>query len=116
MDRLAESPVAEGSETVGRPTVSVIVPVYNAERYLARCIDSVVRQTYDVWELVCVDDGSSDGSLEVCLRYQRAYPDKIVVAHQENQGSRQPGTGGFGSPRESTWRFWTTMTIWTQTI
>ena len=46
-------------------TISVIVPVYNTERYLRRCLDSIARQTYADWEALCVDDGSTDGSLAI---------------------------------------------------
>ncbi|GFI43477.1 putative glycosyltransferase EpsH [Lachnospiraceae bacterium] len=65
--------------------ISVIVPVYNAEEYLKNCIMSVVRQTYGNWELILVDDGSSDGSLSIAdLAAEK--DERIRVIHQKNAG------------------------------
>ncbi|MGE5335587.1 MAG: glycosyltransferase family 2 protein [Nitrososphaerota archaeon] len=66
------------------PQVSVIVPVYNGEKYVAAAIDSVRAQTCDEWELVVVDDGSTDGTAAVLARHAR--DPRIRVCHQENQG------------------------------
>ena len=52
----------EKMEKNGSPKISVIVPVYNTARYLARCLDSIAAQTFPDWECVCVDDGSTDES------------------------------------------------------
>ena len=52
------------------PLVSIVIPVYNGEKYLAECLDSVFAQTYSNWELVIINDGSSDGTENVILRYQ----------------------------------------------
>lgn len=65
--------------------IFVLVPVYNVEAYLERCIDSIINQTYTNWELVLVDDGSPDGSGAICDRYAAEY-DNITVIHQENGG------------------------------
>lgn len=66
--------------------ISVIIPVYNAAPHLAACLDSVLAQTYADIELLLVDDGSTDGSLEVCNDY--ACKDaRVTVIHQENQGA-----------------------------
>jgi glycosyltransferase len=51
------------------PTISVIIPVYNAENYVGRCIESVQAQTYNNWQMILVDDGSKDKSLEICQKY-----------------------------------------------
>lgn len=65
--------------------VSVIIPVYNVEMYLDRCITSVINQTYTELEIVLVDDGSADGSLKICEYYAKT-DERIVVIHQENKG------------------------------
>lgn len=65
--------------------VSVVVPIYNVEQYLERCIDSVLRQTYSNLEIILVDDGSTDNSGSICDKY--ALEDKrIVVLHKVNGG------------------------------
>ena len=67
------------------PLISVIIPVYNVEKYLRRCLDSVIAQTYQNLEIICVDDGSVDESGKICDQY--AVRDaRIKVIHQENQG------------------------------
>lgn len=65
--------------------ISVIIPVYNVERYLNQCIDSVVSQTYHNLEIILVDDGSSDNSGEICDKYA-AKDNRIVVIHKTNGG------------------------------
>ena len=68
------------------PLVSVLIPVYNAERYLARCLDSVLHQTYKNVQVVVVDDGSRDGSAAMLDAYAELYP-QVLVEHQENAGA-----------------------------
>ena len=65
--------------------VSVIVPVYNAADYLERCLDSVISQSFSSFELILINDGSVDGSGEICDRYAAADP-RIRVFHQPNGG------------------------------
>ena len=65
--------------------LSVIVPIYNVEKYLPKCIDSILAQNYSEIEVILVDDGSPDGCPEICDNY--AEKDKrIVVIHQKNLG------------------------------
>lgn len=66
--------------------ISVIVPVYNVKAYLPKCLDSILSQDFDSYEIVIVDDGSTDGSGEVADQYASRHFDKIRVLHQENQG------------------------------
>lgn len=65
--------------------ISVIVPVYNVKDYLDQCIQSIVSQTYSQFECILVDDGSNDGSGEICDSWQQK-DSRIIVVHQENQG------------------------------
>ena len=65
--------------------VSVVIPVYNVEKYLKECIDSVIRQTYTNWELILIDDGSCDKSGEICDEFSNR-DSRIHVLHQINQG------------------------------
>ena len=65
--------------------LSIIIPVFNSEKYLHRCINSVVAQDYKDFEIVLVDDGSTDGSGNICDEYAVA-DGRIHVVHQENAG------------------------------
>ena len=67
------------------PTISVVVPIYNTEKYLPRCIDCILAQTFTDFELILVDDGSPDNSGAICDEYA-AKDSRIYVIHQENQG------------------------------
>ena len=70
---------------VSRDKVSVIVPVYNVRDYLEECINSIVSQTYKKLEIILIDDGSTDGSSDICDKY--AVEDRrIKVIHKENGG------------------------------
>lgn len=66
--------------------ISVVIPVYNASRYLRRVIDSVLAQTYKDFELILVDDGSKDDSLDICNEYKKR-DDRIIVISKENGGT-----------------------------
>ena len=65
--------------------ISVIVPVYNVESYIAECIESIQNQTYMNLEIILVNDGSTDASGDICDQYA-AYDERIKVIHQENGG------------------------------
>ena len=64
---------------------SVVLPIYNVEKYLSRCIDSLIRQSYSNIEILLVDDGSKDESLSICKEYE-AKDSRIHVFHKENEG------------------------------
>ena len=68
------------------PTVSVVIPVYNAEDYLGQCLDSVLLQSLQDIEVICVDDGSTDGSLSILQMYAM-FDERIKVIQQENSGA-----------------------------
>ena len=65
--------------------ISIIVPVYNAEKYIGTCIDSILKQTYQNFELLLINDGSSDNSLEVLNQYSKK-DKRIRVIDQKNIG------------------------------
>lgn len=65
--------------------ISVIVPVYNVENYLCKCVDSIINQTYNNLEIILVDDGSTDGSASICDEYVLK-DSRVKVIHKENGG------------------------------
>lgn len=67
------------------PRISVIVPVYNAEKYLRVCIESILNQTFEDFELILIDDGSSDASKDICYEYMKL-DNRINLIEQLNQG------------------------------
>ncbi len=76
------------------PTISVIIPVYNVEKYLTECVESVLRQTCKDYEVILVDDGSSDSSGELCDRIQ-GENDRVSVIHQANAGLSAARNSGY---------------------
>ena len=68
------------------PKISIIIPVYNAERYIRRCLDSVLRQTFQDFQVILVNDGSKDNSLSLCEEY-RDKDSRFVVLDKENGGA-----------------------------
>ena len=68
-----------------KPLISVIVPVYNVEEYVERCIRSILEQSYSNMEIILVDDGSTDNSSKICDLYAKK-DNRIVVLHKENGG------------------------------
>ncbi len=66
--------------------LSVVIPVYNAEATLPRCLDSIISQGAEGVEIICVNDGSKDGSLDVLRQYEQRYPQLVRVIDQRNQG------------------------------
>lgn len=66
--------------------ISIIVPVYNAEHYIKRCLLSILNQSYSNWECILVDDGSTDASPKLCDEFATKSGDRIKVMHKENEG------------------------------
>ncbi len=67
------------------PAISVIIPIYNVEKYLRRCLDSVLNQTFSDWQAICVNDGSPDGSAAILSEYA-ARDKRFIVVDKENGG------------------------------
>lgn len=76
----------EGKNEIICERISVIVPIYNTEKYLARCIESILCQTYTNLEIILVDDGSTDKSGDICDFYARK-DNRVKVVHKENGGA-----------------------------
>lgn len=77
-----------------QPLVSIIVPVYNVDQYLCKCIDSLINQTYRDIEIVLIDDGSKDSSCIICDEYARN-DNRVIVIHKKNEGVAQARIDGF---------------------
>ena len=75
--------------------VSFLVPVYNTEKYLERCLDSLLQQTGCDFEIVLLDDGSTDSSSAICDRYAAQHPHIVRVIHKENEGLLMTRRRGF---------------------
>lgn len=69
-----------------RPLISVVVPVFNCEKYIRTCLDSVLDQTFQDYEIIIVDDGSTDNSQNICLKYVTKYPERVEYSYQANKG------------------------------
>lgn len=77
--------MTRNNEPTSTPTISILCPAYNVDKYLAECIESVIAQTFTDWELIIVNDGSTDNTCGICDKY--ALKDsRIKVIHQLNQG------------------------------
>lgn len=75
------------------PMISIIIPIYNSEQYLNRCIDSILDQTYHNLEIILVNDGSKDNSAQICDDYMVRDP-RVVVIHKQNQGVSKARSSG----------------------
>lgn len=78
--------------------VSVIIPVYQAENYLTYCVESILNQTYENFEILLVDDGSEDGSSKLCDMYSQKYSNVFCI-HQKNQGVSKARNQGIDNAR-----------------
>ena len=67
--------------------ISILVPVYKVEKYLERCLDSILAQTFTDWECILIDDGSPDNSGKICDEYAKKDERFVVLHHESNKGS-----------------------------
>ena len=77
-----------------QPKISIIIPMYNVEKYLHRCLDSVLNQTFKNWQAICVDDGSPDKSGDIAEEYAKK-DKRFIVVHKENGGLSDARNAGF---------------------
>lgn len=82
------------------PLISVIIPIYNVEQYLKRCVESLRHQTYSNLEIILVDDGSPDSCGKICDDYQKA-DNRIKVIHKKNGGLSDARNVGIGMAQAS---------------
>ena len=68
-----------------KPLFSIIVPVYNASKYLKKCVDTIISQTYENIEVILIDDGSTDNSGKICDQYS-INDKRVKVIHKKNEG------------------------------
>jgi len=74
--------------------ISIIIPVYNVEKYLDACLDSVIHQTHQDIEIILINDGSTDGSLQICEKYKNS-DNRILLTDKENNGLAEARNSGF---------------------
>ena len=73
-----------------KPMATIIIPVYNAQAYLEKCLDSALQQTYDNYEIICVNDQSPDDSQRILEEYGKKYSEKLhYICNEENIGQGQ---------------------------
>ena len=77
--------IAEKKNTESMGKISVIIPIYNAENYLNRCLESIIQQTYKDLEVILIDDGSKDNSGKICDEYKNK-DNRLIVIHKKNGG------------------------------
>ncbi len=69
-----------------QPKISIIIPIYNAERHIGQCLDSVVNQTYKNLEIICINDGSTDDTASILNEYKEK-DKRIILINQNNMGN-----------------------------
>ena len=93
------------------PKISVIVPVYNVAPYVGECLSSLVHQTFTDFEIIAVNDGSTDGSLAVLREFERSYP-MVHVIDQPNSGVSRARQAVWLRQKASSSPLWTVTTMW----
>ena len=76
-----------------QPKISIVIPVYNVGQYLCQCLDSIITQTIQDYEVILVDDGSTDESPSICDKYAEKNK-RFTVIHQKNEGSAKARNTG----------------------
>ena len=89
-----------GEKIMEKDLVSIVMPCYNGKRFIGESIESVINQTYPKWELLIVDDGSTDDSINVIKHYQT--DKRIKLIRQSNSGSAAARTMGFVDQKANT--------------
>lgn len=75
--------------------ISVVIPAYNVEKYIKECLDSILNQTFQDFEIIIVNDGSTDNTLQILRQYEQEYSDKVRVFDQENGGQSNARNNAF---------------------
>ena len=91
------------------PFFSIIVPVYNAEAYINKCIDCVINQNFTDYELILINDGSKDNSYDICADYAKK-DKRIICIDKENGGPSSARNAGIEASNGKYIAFWTPMT------
>lgn len=84
---------------MSRPTVSVILPTFDREKLLPRAVESVIAQSFDDWEIILIDDGSTDGTPDIARRYAERLRDRFTIIRQPNGGSSMARNRGIDACR-----------------
>ena len=85
-----------------KPMATIIIPVYNAQAYLEKCLDSALQQTYDNYEIICVNDQSPDDSQRILEEYGKKYSEKLhYICNEENIGQGQSRMRAIGLAKGS---------------
>ena len=82
--------------------ISIVMPVFNSEKYLANCLESIMAQTFKDFELICVNDGSTDNSLNILNNFKKKYENSIKIINQNNQGAGASRNNGFKAVKSET--------------
>ena len=88
---------------------SVIIPLHNKSNYIKKCVQSVFNQTYRDYEVIIVDDGSTDDSLQIIQRIYRSYEKNLSIIVQNNLGVQVPEIMELRFQKMIIWHFWTLM-------